>query len=197
MSHNLEELLLGYANRGLVEWQNCVSAEDRQIICGRLGLKIAENKWQIQNAIRSPANSNSWFIPMPKVNHRGIKHCFFIPIGSPYENEMKFELFLVVDEQNCLGFRFEAADSGGTHNYSHVQITPQMTLSVKGIPLWLPESYPAFQMGSSEPLDMFLYMATSVHGYGNGMQQLIQEIFEEHPTRIKKYLAALAEKIAD
>ena len=71
---------------------------------------------------------------MPKVNHRGIKHCFFLPIGSPHENGMKFELFLVVDEKNCLGFRFETADSEGTHNYNHVQITRQMTLSAKGYP---------------------------------------------------------------
>ena len=197
MPHNLEKLLRLYATRGLAEWQNLVPLEERRITRDRLGLKIVENEWEIQNTILSTTNPNLRFIPMPRVNHSGIKHCFFLPIGSPHENGMKFELFLVVDEENCLGFRFETADSEGTHNYNHVQITCQMTLSANGIPPWIPKSYPAFPMGSAEPLDMFLYMATSVHGYGGGMQQVIQEIFEEDPKCRKEYLAALTGKIAD
>ena len=108
---------------------------------------------------------------------------------------MKFELFVVVDEQNCLGFRFEPAHSEGTHRYNHVQINRQMTLSVNGIPSWLPESYPAFPVGSAKPWDLFLYMATSVHGYDGGMKRVIEEMFEDDARLRSKYLAHLADKI--
>ena len=194
MPKDLEELLRRYAKKGLAEWHK-LSPNDRKATVNWLGLKIVENNWQIQNTIRPTGNAMPCFIPMPKVNHRGIKHCFFLPIGSPHENGMKFELFLVIDEKNCLGFRFETADSEGTHNYSHVQITPQMTVSAKGIPPWLPESYPAFPMGSSEPLDMFLYMATAVHGYKDGMQRVIQEIYQEDPGIGKSILQRWQERL--
>ena len=194
MPQHLEILLRRYATRGLEEWQECVPLDERNACRDRLGLKIVENVWDIQNTIMSTTNSASRFIPTPKVNHGGIQHCFFLPIGNPYENEMKFELFLVVDDDHCLGFRFETAGCEGTHNYSHVQITSTMTLSVKGIPDWLPISYPAFPTGSANPWEMFLYMATSIHGCEGGMTRVIQEIFRDDPTRMKEYLAVLAKE---
>ena len=180
MPDDLEKLLRHYSKKGLAEWHK-LSLEERKVPEKQLRQRIVENDFQIQSTIMSTNSTNSFFIPMPKVNHRGIKHCFFLPIGSPYENGIKFELFLVVDEKNCLGFRFETAHSVGSHTYNHIQIARQLTLPAGGIPPWLPVSYPAFPMSSAEPLDMFLYMATSVHGYGDGMQQVIREIYQEEP----------------
>ena len=194
MPNDLEELLRHYARKGLSEWRK-LSPEARKPAENLLGLKIAGNDWEIQNTLQATKSTNSCFIPMPKVNHRGIERCFFLPIGSPHENGMKFELVLVIDKENCLGFRFETADSEGTHNYNHVQITHQMTLGTRGIPPWLPESYPAFPMGSAEPLDMFLYMATSVHGYGDGVQRVIREIYQEYPGIGKNILLRWRERL--
>ena len=193
MSEDLKELLRRYARRGLADWQKLPQKKRRT--CNQLGLKIIEKDWQISNML-SKNPTDSYFIPMPKVNHRGVEHCFFLPIRSPHKNGVKFELFLVVDKQNCLGFRFEAADTKGTHNYNHVQITRQMTLSAKGIPTWLPESYPAFPISSTEPLDMFLYMATSVHGYKDGMQQVIEDIFQDNPSVGKSTVQRWQERLS-
>ena len=180
MPSDLEELLQRYAEKGLAQWQT-LTQEEKDISTKHLGMRIAEHEWNIRNTIMSPSNTSLCFIPMPKVNHRGIKRCFFLPIGSPYGDQMTFELFLVVNEKYCLGFRFEPAELQGTHNYSHIQITPQLSLESGGIPSWLPDSYPAFPIGSAKSLDMFLYMATSVHGYEGGMTRVIREMFQDYP----------------
>jgi len=68
-------------------------------------------------------------------------------------------------------------------------------MEVKGIPQWVPDSYPAFPIRSSEPLRMFLSMATSIHGYERGMIPLLQDVFENRPTQAAGYLEVLKETI--
>lgn len=194
MPSDLEELLQRYAGKGLAQWQESTQ-EEKKISTKHLGLRIAEDGCQIRNTIMSPSNTNLCFIPMPTINHRGIRRCFFLPIGSPYGQQMKFELFLVVNERKCLGFRFESADSQGTHNYHHIQLTRRLSLESSGIPEWLPDSYPAFPISSGNPLDMFLYMATSVHGYKNGITQLIRDIFQENPLTGRRIIGRLTERL--
>ena len=42
---------------------------------------------------------------------------------------------------------------------------------------WLPDRYPAFPITSSSPLQLFLCLATAIHGYADGVLTLLQEIF--------------------
>ena len=87
MSEDLKELLRRYARRGLADWQKLPQKKRRT--CNQLGLKIIEKDWQISNML-SKNPTDSCFIPMPKVNHRGVEHCFFLPIRSPHKNGVKF-----------------------------------------------------------------------------------------------------------
>ena len=94
-----------------------------------------------------------------------------------------------------LGFRFEPADSAAsTHGYGHVQMNTAMVrknIAIKGIPEWLPTSYPAFPIRTSDPIQMFFSMATSVHGYEKGVVQVLQEMFKSRPSEVARYVAAL------
>jgi hypothetical protein len=53
------------------------------------------------------------------------------------------------------------------------------TIEPHGVPRWLPDRYPAFAISSSEPLLMFLAMATAVHGYMGGVESVLQDIFQK------------------
>jgi hypothetical protein len=70
------------------------------------------------------------------------------------------------------------------------------TMEVTGIPQWLPNHYPAFPIRSSEPLPMFLSMATSVHGYETGMKTILPQLFPNEPSTAKQYLIELAAAVA-
>ena len=95
---------------------------------------------------------------------------------------MAFDLFLFVKEQNCLAFRFEPPDKPNwSHNYPHVQLSRDLlhrTVKPKGIPSWLPDSYPAFPLPSSDPLKMFLSLVTAVHGRHKGFESILVEMFQ-------------------
>ena len=109
---------------------------------------------------------------------------------------MKFELFVVVDEQNCLGFRFEPAHSEGAHKYNHIQITSSDDVfRLRGYPRGYLKAIPRSRWALASLEDLFFYMAVSVHGYEGGMERVIGEIFEDDATLKKKYLDELAEKI--
>lgn len=198
MPLDLVELMKLYARRGIADW-NAAPALAKQKASFVLANKIADNEWEairtIEANVTEGGDERCMFIPMPNINHSGVQHCFFLPIRMPEQGKAAFDLFLFVDGKNCLGFRFEPADPpDSTHDYGHVQMNRSMfrkTIAVKGIPQWLPDSYPAFPIRSSEPLQMFLSMATSVHGYGKGMMQVVQEIFQNRPNDQAKYLEAL------
>jgi hypothetical protein len=122
---------------------------------------------------------------MPKHLKTGIDRCFFLPIrekGAKGEDITKFELFLLVGGENCLAFRFEPAHPPPTtHGYGHVQMCREMvkkTVVASGIPPWLPIRYPAIPTFTSEPLRMFLSMATAVHGYVGGILTVLQDVFQ-------------------
>jgi len=119
------------------------------------------------------------FIPMPGEQPSGIEHAFFMPIRIDDERTA-FDLLLLCPREKCLGFRFEPGDSGDTtHGYGHIQMNRAMCggdLPVEGLPDWVPKSYPAFPLRTSEPLEMFLSMATSIHGYRKRMLDLLLNI---------------------
>lgn len=195
---NLEELLTLYAVRGIADWvkaQRSIQDRARRLLRNQ----IAENRWAVSNVIKASLRGSgtgpSTFIPMPKFRHKGIDQCFFLPIREPQAGKTAFDLLLFVDESNTLGFRFEPADSPeSTHGYGHVQLNRSMCgggIAIEGIPKWLPETYPAFAIGTSDPVLMFLSMATSVHGYENGMQEILVNMWKSRPHRGQTYIDAL------
>jgi hypothetical protein len=196
MSIDLKRLMKRYARKGIADWDASPDTTKR-IAYFALANRIAEKEWQadrtIDSDLRDGGDERCLFIPMPRVNHSGIMHSFFLPLSE--DGQVTFDLLLVVGTQQSLGFRFEPADSPKwAHGYGHVQFNRSMfrkTLEVTGIPQWLPNHYPAFPIRSSEPLPMFLSMATSVHGYETGMKQIVTDLFLNEPSTAKQYLSAL------
>lgn len=200
MAIDLTDLMKLYARRGIQDW-NASRPQVRQQASAVLKNKIATNEWEafrtINANLKGGADERCMFIPMPTVNHGGIQSCFFIPIRVPGNGGTAFDLLLLVDDENGLGFRFEPADPPTmSHSYGHVQMNRMMfrrSIEVASIPRWLPDSYPAFPIRSSDPLHLFLMMATSVHGYGDGMIRVLKEVFVNRPIDTARYLETLKE----
>lgn len=189
MSLDYVDLMKLYARQGIAHWNSAPwDLQTRARKC--LGFGIAEKYEQARVTIDTIYNSRNAnqlsFIPMPKLSKGGIDRCFFLPIRAydGAEVTVAFELFLLVRRTDCLAFRFEPAHRRPStrHGYGHVQMSRKMlrrTIEVQGIPEWLPDSYPAFPMSTSNPLKMFLAMATAVHGYADGgLEDLLGEMFQ-------------------
>jgi len=195
------ELMRLYARRGIADWKTA-PAELRGRAARCLGTAIADNEHEANNSIYVPYEENSGsklrFIPMPKHPKKGIERCFFLPLWemlSGGKEAVAFELFVLVARTDCLAFRFEPAHKPpSVHNYGHVQLSRKMvrkTIEVRGIPNWLPDSYPAFPILTSEPLTAFLCMVTAVHGYEDGCTAVLQDIFAGRPGELALYLNEL------
>ncbi len=193
MPLDVEVLMTRYAKRGLADWSNITPYPVKLRASALLSGKIVENEWELQGVIKGQQAAGAKFIPMPRVNHGGIESCFFLPLRTSGDDNLSFnfELFLLVEseDENCLGFRFEQADvANQAHAYGHIQMNRKMlgdSFPNNGIPQWMPDSYPAFPICSSDSLQMFLSMATSIHGYGSkyddGMRGILQNVFQGHP----------------
>jgi hypothetical protein len=192
------DLMKSYAIHGINDWSrvtDAVKSRARKL----LEYRLAENEAQAMNAIAYAygAKKPEMFIPMPMVHHKGIEHCFFLP-SRDVNNRTSFQLLLLCEGRNCLGFRFDPPQTG-THMYSHIQMNRKMgkkDIEVVGLPNWVPTRYPAFPLCSSDPLRMFLSMTTSVHGFRKGMGEVLQTAFAREPAQMKKYLDLLARHLA-
>lgn len=197
MATELLGLMKVYARKGLEDWKSAPGST-KTVVLRILANRVATSEWEANNAIEAireePTLGRCRFIPMPTVNHTGAKHCFFLPMKAG-EGKAAFDLLLFIDGGKWLGFRFEPADAPqSTHGYGHVQLNKVMfrkQIPVEGIPDWLPEHYPAFPIRTSDPLQMFLAMATAVHGYENGMVNVVRELFKSRPSELARYLKAL------
>jgi hypothetical protein len=193
------DLMQAYARRGISDWRSAKSTSDQTKQRVRVLLKnqVAEREEEAVHAIASitSANPRQLFIPMPKVHHKHIEQCLFLPFRDG-ANNASFDLLLLCGGKNCLGFRFEPPQRG-THRYAHIQMNQKMLrgdnlLKIAGLPDWVPTSYPAFPMCTSDPVEMFLAMTTSVHGYEGGMTDILQEAFASKPGPLRLYLDRLA-----
>ena len=197
MSRELEKLLKMYARLGLQDWKRA-PAQLKSIVTAALANRVATDEWEAGDTINAARNSPNItrcrFIPMPEINHGGMKRCFFLPIKAN-GGGVAFDLLLLVDGKKWLGLRFEPADLGAsTHGYGHVQMCTSMCrqlIQVKGIPQWLPTSYPAIPIRTSEPVQSFFSMATSVHGYQGGIIRVMQEVFQNRPGELAQYITVL------
>ena len=182
--------MVGYATMGVDDWSQ-IPMPTKTMLSIPLSGKVAENVGELSQAIWK---HKGLFIPMPRINYqKDIEQCFFLPIGTPADANLAFELCLVFSGGQCLSFRFEPCQQG-THRYAHVQMNRTVNrVQAKAIPCWLPESYPAFGIGSSDPIKMFLYMTRSIHGHHGGITRVLDEVFKENRLAAKECLSALEE----
>jgi hypothetical protein len=184
---NLMDLMRLYARRGISDWKGAPE-ELRRRASYCLGAEIADNDAEAMVTISTVYNqanaSRLRFIPMPKHPRSGAERYLFLPIremDAAGRERIAFDLFMLVARRDCLAFRFEPAHRPpSTHSYGHVQMSRMMlkkSILVQTLP-WLPDSYPAFPLPASDPLKMFLSMATAVHGYTAGVVTVLQQIFQ-------------------
>jgi hypothetical protein len=185
---DLREILRLYARRGLADWTTAPPELKRRSSIF-LGTQIATNEVEADVTIATFYNRDNRnrlrFIPMPKhpAKTQGFDRAFFLPVcwGTKENVIISYELFIVVNAQNGMAFRFEPAHdrSNTPHNYGHVQMSQKLlgkTITPNTLG-WIPSHYPAYPLGTSEPLGMFLSMATAIHGYRGGVLHVIRDIF--------------------
>ena len=201
---SLIDLMTQYSLQGLIEWRE-TDESTRARARTSLQNHIEEDEWRVRDQIKKLyGQSIMKFMPMPKHGYRGVGPFFFIPrnLGGGDECKLSFDLFFLVNEKKSLAFRFEPADQEGyAHNYAHVQFCRKLMgkeIAPSDIPSWLPDSYPAFPLPSSDPLKLFLAMLTTVHGRSRGVEEVIREIFQKasQPNKATKYTDVL-KKILD
>lgn len=188
----LSELMKEYALHGIRQWRDVdLDLRNRANMC--LGNRVVDTEPELHYQIGRPSHKK--FFPMPRGSYRSdLKYCFFRT-----ENGISFLLYILVNDTNSLILRFEPADEPGwNHDYAHVQFCREDLgggIVPLGIPDWIPDSYPAFPLPSSEPLKLFLSMITAVHGRSNGIQNIFREIFQEagQAKKYREYITVLDE----
>ena len=189
MPHDVYSLMRPYSIRGLDDWQKEAPQDLKDKARGLLANEIAENTTDIDDIIAG--RSKQGFIAMPKHGYKGLEWCFFSPriAGGQLRSLI---LFVLVNRprRDYIAFRFES-DSRGTHGYSHLQLTRQSSQSGPALPVpsWLPTSYPAFPVPARDWTEMFLVMATAVHGFVGGVDDVLRNILGANDA--KTYLVTL------
>ena len=189
MPQNVYSLMQSYSMRGLHDWQKEAPRDLKDKARELLANKIAESKADIDDVIRG--RSRETFIAMPKHGYKGLEWCFFSPqtAGGGLRSLI---LFVLVNRarRDCIAFRFESS-SRGAHGFSHLQLTRQSSPSGPALPVlsWLPESYPAFPVPARNWTEMFLVMATAVHGCVGGVDDVLRNMLGANDA--KTYLQTL------
>ena len=209
MRDDLKKLMSAYSRRGVNDWKNEAAGGLRVAASGCLPNAIVEYDWEIGRVIDGRPQERK-FIPMPRHGYKkkGFEWCFFLP--KRVRGELKsLTLFILVNRarRDCLAFRFEGS-SHGPHGYSHVQLTSklsksglmmpaQIVVEKPCLPEWLPVSYPAFPIPATNWTEMFLAMATAVHGRYGGIDILLQEVLQEAQSThcAHRYGAMLEERL--
>lgn len=178
-------LMRWYALCGLEDWRK-TSDFTRAKIREQLGLStVVSNKGELDQALSTPWNHDELdrhkVIPMPYCNQKYGANWFFLPIRQAVY-EFSFEAIVLIQNKHVLAFRFELAHSGSPHDYGHVQFmrTIRKGETTAGIEPWIPDSYPAFPIGASDPLELFLAMAVSVHGNTGAFVDLLLEMCRQN-----------------
>ena len=190
----LSELMREYALHGIRQWRD-VDLDLRRRANRCLGNKVIDSERELRYQIDRPSHDK--FFPMPRGSYqRDLKYCFFRT-----EYRKSFLQCVLVNDTNSLILRFEPADEPGlNHDYAHVQFCREDKgggIIPLEIPDWIPDSYPAFPLPSSEPLKLFLAMVTAVHGRSNGIQDILREVFQEagQTKRYDEYITLLKEML--
>ena len=122
----------------------------------------------------------------------GYEWCFFLPVPQG-GRLVALVLFLFAagsgeapEERRSLSFRFEKGDPAtDRHGYWHMQFTRKVKLpdgtdfAMEGIRKGLPTSWPAFPVPAESWLDVFLVMLTAVHGFPDGVEVVLQDLWQK------------------
>lgn len=193
-------LMKAYARRGIEDWKS-VKAPTKAKTLSLLGNhRLAQNPQESDNAIPQAIRSQNariLFFPMPNKNHgKHIEQCLF-SLRRIDDSRTSFDLLLLCHDGQWLGFRFEPPDDIGSHGYSHVQMCRKIKAhgagddDVEGLVDWVPDHYPAFPVRASDPLQMFLSLVTSVHGFPGGVDEVLRELMPR--PEVKRYFDSLQE----
>ena len=176
-----------YSRRGIADWRSTSDSLRTEVRRALGNAGVVRNEAEAVQTINRYWNQDKLqchkFIPMPRRPGKEGTCWFFLPIRqrtSDGADLISFEVFVLIEQEHRLAFRFEPADRDSTHDYGHVQLTKSLrkkTLDAQ-IVSWLPDSYPAFPIGTSDPLDIFLAMAVSVHGNTGGFVHLLQRMLQ-------------------
>ena len=135
----------------------------------------------------------NYLVPMPNV--KGIDWCFFKPRSLFNPSLMcSFDVLLLCGEQT-LGLRFEPPEKvSSTHGYTHVQFSSKLahkTLPIRSVPDWLPTSYPAVPVRAKNSLELFLSLGVAMHGFPNGMVDILRDICGNKTREAQYYIKIL------
>lgn len=193
MPDDLRRLMRVYSRRGLRDWTK--AANGLRAVARCLAGAIADTEWEVDRAINGRPGELK-FIPMPKHGYKGFKWCFFLPARGEGDELRSLILFILVTSANGVAFRFESGRGRGRHEYSHIQMTSNLKKSglpngtageIRCLPDWLPASYPAFPVPAENWMEMFLVMATAVHGGRGGIDVLIRDLLLEEDPKAESY----------
>jgi len=193
MNPSIDELLLAYARLGLDHWSK---ESDRVKKKARhIGVDIATKIGAATRAVTQPFQPSTdggepmRLIPMPRKQRR-VFAAFFAPLGG--RDGLSFDLVVLSQQGRPFAFRFEPGSKrGGTHGYDHVQINESLghrTVELEGVVTPLPTRYPAFPIPGESPVTRFLAMAVSMHGFPNGVDDILDDAFKGHAAKRKTYL---------
>ena len=192
LTKDLNDLMRLYSMRGIDDWKRNAKAKHRIAVRELLSnAGIADDERGIRKMICRIFNDGDYrkqFIPMPKCSGPNIDWCFFLPIKIIQENNEYLRLFLLIKckgyvkckGHNWICFRFEGDSQISRHGYSHLQFTRNIPEFPDAFgPAWLPDSDPAFPIPARDSLEMFLCMATAVHGFRGGIDKLLMDMFQQ------------------
>ncbi|MDE0625888.1 MAG: hypothetical protein OXH99_05775 [Bryobacterales bacterium] len=195
MNKSIHELLLAYAKLGVQEWQSKPQLTKRK--ARSIRVPIAEHEASAARALRKPfrrsaQNRRMVLIPMP-CRHKKVFAAFFAPcLDSRGWEYLSFDLVVLVQQGRAIGFRFEAGTKGhkGSHGYDHAQLSEALgrrKVKLAGALLPLPTSYPAFPIPSHDTIARFLAMAVAMHGFPEGVDDVLADAFMGRSSRMKAY----------
>jgi hypothetical protein len=181
---DLHDILKLYARKGWTEWQEARD-EEQQAAKKVLGDALVQTEGQLDATLNEfrvgPGKTSTKFLPMPRLGAKGFRRAFFAAISPEAQaSPASFELLLVVSDEHRLSFRLEGSHGEKqTHDYSHLQLCRNVYgKTVKVSPDWIPDSYPAFPISSSNSLGVFLYMLVAIHGRTGGIFKLLYDLLK-------------------
>lgn len=194
-----------YALRGVNQWTQPANYNLRQTAKRSILDGIVENEAGVGQVVSKGAPKFLPMMELPGRKRAGYEWCFFLPLSQGGQLVSLVLLWLAQQGgssagQTALAFRFERdRETESRHRYWHMQLTRKIKvpggkdIDVKRLPGWLPDSYPAFPVPGESCLDMFLAMLTAVHGYPNGVEDVIKGLWQRasQPQEARFYLKRL------
>jgi len=175
------DILRHYSRHGLIYFKELSDDMQRNIRL-KLGGSIEDNDHEIDRKLASIKNGQQpglKFLPMPRPGGKDFRASFFLPrihVDNDDNYTCSFLIIFWVEREGgkTIAIRLEppmrlesTEEDADAHRYTHLQLT----IAVKGPNIvtdfadWTPKSYPAFPLGYSHPLQMFVGMAIAAHGY--------------------------------